>query len=254
MPVAYPWVEGWVAEMKGIDRMAPSTIRHQVGALARCLDWVVRTRPKELPQNPLRLLPKRYSTYRDGEVRDRERDRRLTADEEAAIRRVLAGEKPEGKERGVTPDPLLTLLFDLALETAMRLREMYTLTPDQVDVSKKTIFLDRTKNGDSRQVPLSSPACRMLAGFAGFPWAADHTPKELRRVTSLLSRRFGTVFELAGCGDLRFHDLRHEATCRLYERTSLSDVQIARITGHKDLRVLRRYASLRGSELASQLW
>lgn len=42
--------------------------------------------------------------------------------------------------------------------------------------------------------------------------------------------------------------------CRLYEKTNLSDVQIARITGHKDLRMLRRYASLRGSDLAAALW
>jgi integrase len=59
---------------------------------------------------------------------------------------------------------------------------------------------------------------------------------------------------LAGAADLRFHDLRHEATCRLYEKTKLSDVQIARITGHKDIRMLRRYASLRGSDLAAHLW
>lgn len=152
------------------------------------------------------------------------------------------------------PDPNLTLLFDLALETAMRLREMFTLTPAQVDLAKRTVFLDRTKNGDSRQVPLSSVACERLKGFAGFSWLRDGTPEDLRRVTSLLSRRFATVFDMAGCGDLHAHDLRHEATCRLYERTTLSDVQIARITGHKDLRMLRRYASLRGSDLAGRLW
>ena len=54
--------------------------------------------------------------------------------------------------------------------------------------------------------------------------------------------------------DLHFHDLRHEATCRLYERTTLSDVLIAKITGHRDLRMLKRYASMRGSDLAVRLW
>jgi integrase len=59
---------------------------------------------------------------------------------------------------------------------------------------------------------------------------------------------------VGGCDDLRFHDLRHEAVCRLYERTRLGDVQIARITGHKDLRMLKRYSNLRGSDLAEMLW
>lgn len=78
LPVDYAWVEGWVAGMKN-ERLAPSTIRHKVGAVARGLDWLVRKHPALQEANPLRLLPKRYARYRDGEVRDRERDRRLSA-------------------------------------------------------------------------------------------------------------------------------------------------------------------------------
>ncbi|MGS0893435.1 hypothetical protein ACVBGC_12960 [Burkholderia stagnalis] len=48
--------------------------------------------------------------------------------------------------------------------------------------------------------------------------------------------------------------MRHEATSRLYERTTLSDIQIAKITGHTDPKVLMRYANLRGSDLAARLW
>lgn len=108
-------------------------------------------------------LPVGYSTYTeaDGEVRaDEERTRRLEEGEEGAILAILAGKKPQGKQR-----PLrlpyrnsLVLVFELALETAMRLREIYTLTADQVDLQRRTIFLFKTKNGDTRQVPLSSRA------------------------------------------------------------------------------------------------
>ena len=88
-----------------------------------------------------------------------------------------------------------------------------------------------------------------------FPWwRGEREDVEMRRCTSLLSRQFGRVFDAAGCGDLRFHDLRHEATSRLYERTRLSDLEIAKITGHKSLRMLARYANLRGSDLAARLW
>ena len=56
------------------------------------------------------------------------------------------------------------------------------------------------------------------------------------------------------CRDLHFHDLRHEATSRIYERTTLSDLEIASITGHSSLGQLKRYANLRGSKLAKKLW
>jgi integrase len=64
----------------------------------------------------------------------------------------------------------------------------------------------------------------------------------------------GMVFLNAKVEGMHFHDIRHEVTCRLYEKTTLSDVLIAKITGHRSLRMLQRYASLRGSDLAPHLW
>ncbi|KJV05562.1 tyrosine-type recombinase/integrase [Methylocucumis oryzae] len=69
-----------------------------------------------------------------------------------------------------------------------------------------------------------------------------------------LSRKWATIAQLAGCDGLHFHDLRHEAVCRLYEKTTLTDLQIAKISGHKDLKMLKRYSNLRGSDLAERLW
>lgn len=59
------------------------------------------------------------------------------------------------------------MLFDLALETAMRLSEMLTLTTQQVDLGRRTIFLEKTKNGSKRQVPMSSVLHRLLGEFLG---------------------------------------------------------------------------------------
>jgi integrase len=89
-----------------------------------------------------------------------------------------------------------------------------------------------------------------------FPWLKSDTPSqsELHRVTGLLSKQFKRIFEDAGAKDLNFHDLRHEATSRFFEKTSLSDLEIAKITGHKDPRMLMRYANLRASNLATKLW
>jgi integrase len=52
--------------------------------------------------------------------------------------------------------------------------------------------------------------------------------------------------------NLRFHDLRHEATSRLFEK-GLNIMEVASITGHKDLRSLQRYTHLKAEDLAEKL-
>lgn len=280
--LTYQWAESWVLTMKRIYNHSPSTIRHYVGATARCIDWMVRKDPGVLPINPLRLLPKRYATYNQSDVEslgkdqepktDQERDRRIAEEEEESIRIILGGKKPDNRQRPLELNyqPALVMLFDLALESAMRLREMFTLDVKQVSFTERTIFLDKTKNGDKRQVPISSVANNRLKEYISFvqvnslegwkfkdgllfPWW-DGTKIGMKKTTAKLSRQYARIFDAAKCGDLVFHDTRHEATCRLYERTKLSDIEISLITGHKDPRMLRRYANLRGSHFAGKLW
>lgn len=263
----YAWAEAWIREMKRGANLAPSTIRHRHGALARCFDWVGRKHPEILVQNPLRLLKRGFATYTDEDREkveaqglaakyDVERDRRLDVDEEQRILAVMMN----------VPDE--RFLFVLSLETAMRMRECYTLEVSQVSISKRTIHLDRTKNGDQRQVPLSSTAIATITNYLAandkairarggrlLPfWNGERDEKVLDQTTMELSLALRDLFDAAGVVDFRFHDLRHEATCRLFEKTTLSDVLIAKITGHRDPRMLKRYASLRGSDLASRLW
>lgn len=283
--VDYQWAESWVTDLKRTLHLSPTTIRHHVGALARCFDWAGRRGVAALVSNPLRQMPRKYSTYTSGDAAaaralggsaktDTERDRRLLTHEEERIRAILDGEIPEGRQRSfdLQWQGALECLFELALESAMRMREIYTVSLDQVDIPNKTFFLEKTKNGDKRQVPLTSVALkalrrymkqvkkreRKMEGFLFdggrlFPWW-DGKQESLNATTSALSLQFSRIFEAAGCADLRFHDLRHEATSRLFEKTKLSDVQISRITGHKEPRVLRRYANLRGTDLAAHLW
>lgn len=273
--ISYDWTERLISDMKRKRNLAPGTIRHHIGALARCFDWAVKK--GYMPFNPLRMLPKGYAKYSQEDKKfvevkeDQERDRRLEPGEEEMIRKVLMTEyKPEHKQRPLelAHRPELMLMFELAIETAMRMREIYTLTKNQIDIDKRTIFLEKTKNGDRRQVPLSSTAVNAVelyfkegqkrgrgSGNLIFPfWNGLQSREGLTAVTSKLSRQWRRVFEHAGCKNLGFHDLRHEATSRFYERTTLSDLQIAKITGHKNLEMLKRYANLRASDLAGQLW
>ena len=185
-----------------------------------------------------------------------ERNRRLHEEEEP---RILATMEKMPEERA---------FFVLALETAMRMREIYCLTIDQVSIEKKTIALKKTKNGDTREVPLPSPARALLTSYMSeneeaikarkgilFPfWDGKKSDADLDATTSELSRTFRRVFAAAKLEDFVFHDIRHEATCRLFLKSTLSDTLIAKITGHRDPRMLKRYASLRGSDLADRLW
>jgi len=51
-----------------------------------------------------------------------------------------------------------------------------------------------------------------------------------------------------GADDLRFHDLRHEATSRLFE-AGLPIERVALVTGHKDWKMLKRYTNLKPEDL-----
>lgn len=116
-----------------------------------------------------------------------------------------------------------------------------------IDLKKHTAHLPKTKNGDARTVPLSSRAIQVL--------------QELPRL--LDGRAFGTTYEgihqgfvrawkRAGIEDLRFHDLRHEATSRFFEK-GLREMQVAAIIGHKTLQMLKRYNHLKAEDLAKLL-
>lgn len=277
--VTYRWAETWVAEMKRIGHLAPGTIRKRVSALAHALDAHHR-RQGSAWANPLRMLPRGYSTYTDDDALvlaregksarvDVHRDRRLDHDEEQRIRAALAGEKRPDRERALElPEgEALAMLFDLILETGMRLREAYTLRVDQVDLARATINVAGTKGRwgqvKPRQVPIK-PVLRprlaaYLQGRVGlmFPWWSGD-PDDLRRATSNLSRAFGRLFEYAQCEGLTEHDLRHEACCRWVElRNSrgswmFSDTEICRILGWSDPRMMLRYASLRGTDLVAR--
>lgn len=277
--ITYSWAEDWIRSYKIVKNVAPSTIRKYKGALERCLKWAVNKGYMSL--NPLAILPTNYAQYNEYDSmkvkpkEDNERDRRLESGEEKAIRKVLDGHKPEGKQRSIDEKHVAAkkCLFELALESAMRMREMYTLTTDQIDIPNATIFLDKTKNGSKRQVPMTTVAIRAIQdymekvkrgdeGMEGFkiasgglifPWW-DGKESSLNATTSRVSRAFGSIFSLAGLNDFRFHDLRHEATSRFFEKTNMSDVEISHITGHKRMEMLRRYANLRASQLAKKLW
>ncbi|MHB1580757.1 MAG: site-specific integrase [Acidithiobacillus sp.] len=67
-----------------------------------------------------------------------------------------------------------------------------------------------------------------------------------------ITQAFDRARKRAGIEDLRFHDLRHEATSRLFEK-GFNPMEVSAITGHKTLQMLKRYTHLRAEDLAKRM-
>jgi integrase len=137
----------------------------------------------------------------------------------------------------------------LAIETGMRQGEIVGLQWKDVDLERRVARLHEgaTKNGHGRGVPLSSRAVAVLQerGPASGRVFDGVTPGAIKQAFAKAATR-------AGMPDLHFHDLRHEAVSRLFER-GFNVMEAAAVSGHRDLTMLRRYAHLEASALASRL-
>jgi len=156
------------------------------------------------------------------------RDRRLQPGEEEQI---LAQCSPE-----------MRAFVTLAIETAMRRGELVSLRRSWIRGA--VARLPDTKNGTPRAVPLSVAA---LAAIAALPLRIDGKLFEFQE--DHYSKSFMRACRKAGIEDLHTHDLRHEATSRLFEK-GLDVMQVKSITGHKTLQMLSRYTHLKADELA----
>ena len=193
-------------------------------------------------ENPLRMVKQPKA--------NNERSRRLSPEEQATLlaemdkdTRSANGALAPGGVRNTWVRPLV--LF--ALETAMRRGEMLSLRWENIDLVKRVAFLPDTKNGDSRGVPLSSAAIAVLQAL---PRSIDG--RVFMTTGEAVKQAFTRCCKRAGLVDLHFHDLRHESTTRLARKLP-NIIELARVTGHRDVNMLRRYYNITAEELALKL-
>ncbi len=146
----------------------------------------------------------------------------------------------------VTGSPELAALVRLAVETAMRRGELCELRWEHIDLHAHTAHLPHTKNGHTRDVPLSTHAVTILRDL---PRRIDGAVFGMR--PDSVSQAFNRAVKRAGVADLHFHDLRHEATTRLAEMFQAHE--LAKITGHRDMRMVLRYYHPRAEDLAKRM-
>ena len=135
---------------------------------------------------------------------------KVLTDEEIA--RLLQALEPVGRRSHWTK-----FAVQLALATAMRRGELLLLRWEHVDLQAKTAFLSDTKNGDSRTVPLSSAAIKVLTEL---PRHISGVVFPVRFFT--LDAAFKRGLRRAGLADVRFHDLRRTAITRMTTTRSSS--------------------------------
>ena len=183
---------------------------------------------------------------------DDSRERRVPDDEIKAI--CLNSDSKE-----------LAYIIELALHTAMRRSELSNLKRNNINFNVPCLKLYDTKNGKNRTVPLTPVARDLLkaipANLNGNIFRMSHAS-----ITKAFERARGRAraFYEANCEaekifcddrfliDLRFHDLRHEATSRLAILLP-NVIELSRITGHKELKMLNRYYQISVADLAIKL-
>ena len=137
----------------------------------------------------------------------------------------------------------VAVAFLFAIETAMRVGGIAGLKPE--DINGPVATLPMTKNGSARKVPLSKRALELISFL----------PREAELVFDLKKTQLDSMFrkyrDRAGVENLTFHDTRHEAITRLASK--LEVLELARMVGHRDIKMLMVYYNETPEALAGKL-
>lgn len=207
-----------------------ATVNREFNILSHAIETARREWDIYLPANPCALVRR--------PPQGRPRNRRLQGDEEQRLLTACRQAR----------NPWLVHFVVLAIETAMRRGELLALQWSNVNLERRIAFLPVTKNGDSRGVPLSSRAVSILRGLP-----VSSNGRVFGGLTQdAVKQSFRRAVRRAGIRGLRLHDMRHEATSRFFEK-GLNVMEVAAVTGHKTLQMLKRYTHLSAAELATRL-
>ncbi|MGQ3354443.1 MAG: site-specific integrase [Phreatobacter sp.] len=212
--------------------VAPSTAVRELAILSHAVDVSMREWGIHLARNPVKHI--RRPAVSDS------RSRRLLPGEEDRLLAACASGRTAGLDHLIT----------VAIETGMRRSELLSLRWADIDFDRRTAALFLTKNGDAREVPLSSRALAALRRMEAEQAAGPSGPFML--TAGALEQAWRRLLRRSGILGLRFHDLRHEAVSRLFER-GLGIMEVASISGHREIKMLSRYTHLKAADLAGRL-
>lgn len=240
-----PLAHRYLANLKGADfaqyrdmrraaGRAENTIRLELALVSHLFEIARKEWGMESLLNPLKNIRKPSGS--------RERDRRLKAGEYDRIAAALAESE----------NPCAPQAFDLAIETSLRQGMLVQLQWEWVDLTRQVItipasFRRHGNKGVPPVLPLSKRAVEVLKTLP-----VKSTGPVLPTTANALRCVWKRALKDLGIKDLRWHDLRHEAASRLFEK-GLHPLEVASITGHKSLTMLRRYTHLQPEALVAKL-
>jgi len=159
--------------------------------------------------------------------------------------------------------PELPIAVRMAIYTGLRKSELFGLTWERINLSSKprmyqkdglpfnipphSILVEFSKSGHPRTVPIAAPALEPLREWGKVrPLDASTLLFPSRETPSKpldIRKPWETALRRAGIENFRWHDLRHTFASWLM-MTGTSHIEIARLTGHRDLKSLIRYSHL----------
>lgn len=137
-------------------------------------------------------------------------------------------------------NPNVIKIIEIALETGMRRSEILNVKREHLN--DHILYLPDTKNSYPRKIPLTNKAKKIL----------DNCYLPFKISDNAFKLAWKRMIKRSGIQDLHFHDLRHEAISRFFEK-NLSIPEVALISGHKDVRQLMRYTHLKLENLVKKI-
>ena len=228
---------------------AGATVNRELNLLSAVLGWGMKEKLIGLPANPVAGI-RRPANAPPRDRRLRGDDRMRMAEALTAAARPSGGKKRQGNYNTGSRNAWLLPLVQLAVETGMRRGELCKIRWDFVDLRAGTIALPAaiTKTATGRVIPLTPAARSVLEQLPRI----DDEPRVFPVSQSAVTQAWRRARKRADVGDLRLHDLRHEAASTFFE-LGLNVMEVASITGHADLRSLKRYTHITPTHLVAKL-
>jgi integrase len=197
---------------------SPATMNRYRALLS--LTYRLAIRNVKVKENPARLVQHR--------LENNARIRFLSPEEEPKLRAAIEAAGPERIAE-----------LDLSLNTGMRLSEQYRLHWQDVSLTRRTLTIPRSKNGETRHVPLNKTAVAALeslakrTGNSEFVCGGAIEPR----------RWFEPAVKIAGLGAFSWHCLRHTFASRLV-MAGVDIRTVQELMGHKTIAMTVRYSHL----------
>jgi integrase len=221
-----------------LRRVSASTVNRELNLISAVMNASMNEwRVPGLRGNPVHMIQRPKMP--------RARKRRVSFEERGAMCAALGW---DGVTAPASTSAWTAFAFCLALETAMRKGEILSLKWSSLHLDERFAHLGDTKNGDERDVPLSSRALAMLRLLPMGEAAQRVIPVH----SGTLDMTFRRAKIAAGLADLRFHDSRREAATMMSKKLS-NVLELGAVTGHRSLAVLRDYYRPNAGELADKL-